>query len=438
MTALTAPRAASQLPAALATPQVRDLLAQCIHCGLCLPACPTYTVFHTEMDSPRGRIALVQAAADGRIPLAGAFQEHLDLCLGCRACETACPSGVQYGAILETARATLHEAHPPSRRERFVRWLGLRQMMPHPRRLRWLGRAMHLYQGLGLQALVRRSGVLPQRLRAMEALLPPLPAGYPDYRRPAPAIGIKRGEVAFLYGCIQDAFLAAVNAASVRVLQRNGYEVHFPAGQTCCGAAQLHVGEDDLARDLARRNVNVCLHRDYVAIISNAGGCGATLKQVDHLLADDPLFADRAKTFVAKLKDINEFLADHLHIPPTGRLDLRATYVDSCHLRHGQKVVRQPRQLLQAIPGVDLVELRQPDQCCGSAGVYNILQPDTAQQVLDAKLADVAGTRAQVVVTSNTGCQLQMIAGIRQAGLQAEVCHVVELLDRSYAQAGPP
>jgi glycolate oxidase iron-sulfur subunit len=280
---------------------------------------------------------------------------------------------------------------------------------------------------------MRRFKLVPAGLRRMEALLPPLPAAYPDYRQPAPAIGPKRGEVAFLYGCVQDAFLAGVNAACVRVLQRNGFEVHFPAAQTCCGAAQLHTGEDDLARDLARRNVNACLHRDYSAIISNAGGCGATLKQYDHLLADDPLFAQRAKQFVAKLKDIHEFLADHLHRPPNGRLDLRVTYVDSCHLRHGQKVVRQPRTLLQAIPGVTLVELRQPEMCCGSAGVYNILQPDTAGQVLDAKLADVRATGADVVATSNTGCQMQLLYGVRQAGLPVEVVHVVELLDRSYA-----
>jgi glycolate oxidase iron-sulfur subunit len=271
----------------------------------------------------------------------------------------------------------------------------------------------------------------------MEGLLPPLPPRYPDYRTPAPAIGAKRGEVAFLYGCVQDAFLAGVNAATVRVLQRNGYEVHFPAGQTCCGAAQLHIGEDKLARDLARQNVDACLARDYTAILSNAGGCGATLKQADHLLADDPAYAERAQQFVAKLQDINEFLAGHLHAPPTGRLDLRVTYVDSCHLRHAQKVVHQPRQLLQAIPGVELVELRQPDMCCGSAGVYNIVHPATANQVLDAKLADIGATAAQVVAVSNTGCHMQMLYGLRRAGLAAEVVHVVELLDRAYANGQP-
>lgn len=422
-------------PRGLNHPHIRDLMAQCIHCGLCLPACPTYAVFHTEMDSPRGRIALMQAAADGRIGLEGGFQTHIELCLGCRACETACPSGVQYGALLEAARATLAAEVQLGLVGRFAGWLGLRQLMPHPKRLRWLARALRLYQVSGLQQAVRGLNILPTRLRAMEGLLPPLPATYPDYRRPAPAVGQKRGEVALLTGCVQDAFLAGVNAATVRVLQRNGYEVHFPAGQTCCGAAQLHQGDQELAQDLARRNINACLGRDYTAIISNAGGCGATLKQVDHLLADDPLYAERAKTFVGKLQDISEFLVDHLHRPPTGRLDLRVTYADSCHLRHGQKVVRPPRQLIQAIPGVELVELRQPEMCCGSAGVYNIVQPETAGDVLNAKLADIAGTKAQVVVATNTGCHMQLLYGVRQAGLRAEVLHLVELLDRSYARA---
>jgi glycolate oxidase iron-sulfur subunit len=272
----------------------------------------------------------------------------------------------------------------------------------------------------------------------MESLLPSLPDSYPDYRQPAPALGEKRGEVAFLYGCVQDAFLSNVNAASVRVLQRNGYEVHFPQAQTCCGAAQLHSGEHDFAQQLARANIDACRGRDYVAIISNAGGCGATLKQYDHLLEADPLYGSWAKSFVAKLKDISEFLADHLHNPPSGRLNTRVTYVDSCHLRHGQKVVRQPRQLLKAIPGLEVVELKQPDMCCGSAGIYNLVQPATANQILDAKLRDVASTQATTIVTTNTGCHMQMLYGVRKANLRAEVVHLVELLDRSYFKGDTP
>jgi glycolate oxidase iron-sulfur subunit len=324
------------------------------------------------------------------------------------------------------------EQKPPGALERWLRWLALHQLLPHRQRLRGLARLLALAQRLGLTRLARQMRFLPANLRAMNDLLPPLVTDYPAYDQPAPALGEKRGEVAFLYGCVQDAFLSAVNAATVRVLQQNGYEVYFPRTQTCCGAAPLHIGERALARQLARQNLDAFAQRDYVAILNNAGGCGATLHDYAHLLEDDPGYAEKARHFVAKLQDVNQFLADHLHAPPTGALNLRVTYVDSCHLRHGQKVVRQPRQLLKSIPGVTLVELAQPDQCCGSAGVYNIIQPETAGEVLAAKMQDVVATGAQVVVTTNTGCQMQLIHGVKQAGIQAEVVHLVELLDRSY------
>ena len=420
----------------LTSPEFSKLLDQCVHCGLCLPACPTYAVLHTEMDSPRGRIQLMRAAAEGRIGVDGAFEEHIDLCLGCRACETACPSGVQYGRLLETARATMTEQRAVKPVEQGVRWLALRQMLPHRDRLRLMARFMRIYQATGLSRFVQKLNFLPPSLRAMEALLPPLSLRYPNYSRPAPALGEKRGVVAFLYGCVQDAFLTDVNTATVRVLQRNGYEVHFPQLQTCCGAAALHIGEEQLARDLAKQNIDAFGGQAYAAIITNAGGCGATLKEYDHLLADDPAYAAKARQFVAKLKDINEFLADHLHTPPTGKLNLRVTYVDSCHLRHAQKGVRQPRQLLKAIPGVTLIDLQKPDMCCGSAGVYNIMQAETAEQVLDAKMTDVAGTGANVIVTTNTGCHMQILRGVREKGLNAEVVHLVELLERSYRAEG--
>ncbi|HRW11348.1 MAG TPA: heterodisulfide reductase-related iron-sulfur binding cluster [Caldilineaceae bacterium] len=414
--------------------EYQSLLSQCVHCGLCLPACPTYRIFHTEMDGPRGRIQLMTAAAEGRIDLGGAFQEHLDLCLGCRACETACPSGVQYGLLLEGARQAMAEEQPQSRRERLVRWFALRQLLPHQGRLRLLARLLWVVQKLKLDTLAKGLGVIPPSMQGMVELLPPLKLNQVATDRAAPALGKKRGDVALLYGCVQDAFLSGVNAATVRVLQRNGYEVHFPKGQNCCGAAGLHMGEVDEAKRLARQNIDACADRDYVAVISNAGGCGATLKEYGHLLADDPAYAEKAQTFVAKLQDISEFLADHLHMPPTKPVARHVTYVESCHLRHGQRVIRQPRQLLNAIPGLTFTELQQPDRCCGSAGVYNITQPETANQVLDAKLADVQQTGADLVVTSNTGCHMQMIYGMRKAGSDAEVLHLVELLDRAYGE----
>lgn len=430
---------AASLPE-LTTPEFTALVRQCIHCGLCLQACPTYDVFGTEMDAPRGRIALMRAAAEGRIgaeALDDAFSRHINLCLSCLACQTACPSGVQYARLIETTRIALARRRRPGAIERIVRWAGLRQAMPRLGRLKLLGRLMWLYQISGLQRLVRRLDLLPGPLKAAEAILPPLVPRYRDYSRPAPALGEQRGEVAFFVGCIQEAFLASVNEATIRVLQRNGFAVHFPAGQTCCGAAQLHVGEEALARDLARKNIDAFLAADYAAIIVNAGGCGATLKdEYAALFHDDPVYAARARAFSAKVKDISEFLVENLREPPAGVVPTRVVYSDSCHLRHAQKIVKQPRALLRLIPGLELVELRQPDRCCGSAGVYNIIHWETADRVLAAKMADIAATGAQVIVTTNTGCHMQLIAGVRKAGLNAQVMHLVELLELSYQLQG--
>jgi glycolate oxidase iron-sulfur subunit len=419
----------------LRTEDYRAKLDQCIHCGLCLQACPTYAVFGTESEGPRGRIALMKAASAGRIDqdgFSGAFTEHLNSCLACRACETACPSGVQYGALIEPVRVVIERNRTPGVAERVLRWLGLRQLMPHVGRLKLIARLTWLYQRIGAQDVVRKLDFLPGALKAMEAIVPPIDLNYRDYRVPAPAIGERRGRVAFFTGCVQEAFLAPVNEATIRVLQRNGYEVVFPIMQTCCGAAQLHSGEDALARDLARRNIDAFLAEDVDAIVTNAGGCGVSLKEYPHLLHDDPDYQTRVQAFTAKVKDINEFLADHLHAPPKGEVHVRATYVDSCHLRHGQKVVKQPRELLRRIPGLQLVELSQPDRCCGSAGIYNITNADTAGQVLDAKMADIAATGANLVVTTNTGCHMQLIAGVRQARLPVQVMHLIEVLDLSY------
>jgi len=423
----------------LQTPEYTRMLAQCIHCGLCLSACPTYAVFGTEMDSPRGRIALMRAAAEGRIEpedFRGVFARHIQLCLACRACETACPSGVKYGRLVEVARLVVERNRRPSVGERALRWLGTRLAMPRLGLLKGMARLLWLYQKIGLQSLVRRLDFLPRSLKAMESILPPLTLQFTDHKRPATALGQARGQLLFFTGCIQEAFLSSVNQATLRVLQRNGYTVHVPAAQTCCGAAHIHLGDLELARQLARRNIDAFLNGggQYEAIICNAGGCGVALKEYGHLLADDPVYAARAAEFAAKVRDVSEFLVDHLHRPPRGQVQARATYADSCHLRHGQKVIKQPRQLLKGIPGLELVELQAPDRCCGSAGVYNIAEADTASQVLDAKMADIAATGAELIVTSNTGCHLQLMAGVRRAGLAAKVMHVVEVLDLSYAR----
>ena len=427
-------------PEALNSPEYKQMLQQCIHCGLCLQACPTYTVFGTESDAPRGRIALMRAVSDGRIAMEGPFEAHIDLCLGCRACETACPSGVQYGSLVEAARISLESTRRHGLLERVIRWLALRQMLPHLNRLKWIARFGRLYQMSGLQRLVRSLNILPERLKLMEGMLPVLPARYPDYRRPAPAIGVKHGAVAFFHGCVQEAFLARVNAATVRVLQRNGFDVHVPRSQTCCGAAQLHLGELEQARQLARRNIDAFEEMEkhagrLDAIINNAGGCGATLKEYAHLLRGDPDYTEKARQFVDRIKDISEFLAGHLNAIPSGEVHARVTYADSCHLRHAQKVVRQPRDLLKAIPGLDLVELKRADHCCGSAGVYNLLQVESANAVLDRKMADIAATGAEFIVASNTGCYFQYLYGTQRAHSKARVVHLVELLDQSYRDA---
>jgi glycolate oxidase iron-sulfur subunit len=422
----------------LSDPEFKNKLAQCVHCGMCLQVCSTYAVLGTETAAPRGRLALMRALAESRLDLAimgSEVREHLDLCLTCQACQTACPSGVQYGRLVTAARQALE---PPrlSLGERLVRWIALRQVMPHLDRLKVLARGLRVYQATGLERLVRAplvQRILPGSLRAMTAILPPIVTRYRDYRGPAPAFGQQRGRVAFFVGCIQEAFLAPVNEATIRVLQRNGYEVHFPQGQTCCGAAQLHVGERELARDLARRNIDAFLAEPYLAIINNAGGCGATLKEeYEELFAEDPLYAERARQLAESVMDVSEFLAVNLHVPPRGEVRAVATYADSCHLRHVQKVVRQPRDLLQQVPGLRLIELKQPDRCCGSAGIYNIVHSATADAILDLKMEDIAATGAELIVTSNTGCYMQLQAGVRRAGLKARIVNVAQVLDMSY------
>lgn len=420
---------------AFASPRFKQLLDQCVHCGLCLPACPTYAVFNTEMDNPRGRIALMRAASNGRIGLNGAFREHMDRCLVCRACEPACPSGVHYGELVHSARIAVEKQRATGAVGRIVQKFALQELMPYPHRLRFMVWWLRLYQAMGLQPRMER--VLSGKLGEIHALLPRLPERHPDYGETAPAIGIQRGTVAMFTGCIQDAFLTDVNAATIRVLQYNGIRVIFPAVQTCCGAAQLHIGENALARELARKNIDAFepLYDKIDAIINNAGGCGASLKEYAKLLHDDPAYASRSLEFSARVKDIAEYLAEHLVVPPRGKIKARVTYVDSCHLRNAQRIVRQPRQLLGSIPGVEIMELAHPDHCCGSAGVYNIMQSGIANALLDSKMKDISETGADTIVVTNTGCHLQLLKEVRNKGYAARVVHVVQLLDESYLRS---
>ncbi len=426
------------IPTALDTPEYRRLLQQCVHCGMCLSACPTYAVFGTEMDSPRGRITLMRAAAGGslsRTDLLGEFSRHVNLCLACLACQTACPSGVQYARLLEGAQQAIAQHHRPGLLERLVKWFGLGQLMPHVGRLRLVSTLLWFYEHLGLQWLVRKMNLLPQPLHNMEAILPPLTLRRHQDAQVAGALGPSRARVAFFHGCIQDAMLNSVNLATIKVLQRNGCEVVIPRGQTCCGAAHVHNGDLAGARALARRNIDAFEAVDCDFIICNAGGCGLSLKEIPELLQDDPVYAVRAAAFARRVMDFSEYLAAHFHHPPTGAVPARAVYAESCHLRHGQKIIDPPRALLHAIPGLELMELNQPDRCCGSAGVYNIVQPDVANAVLDAKMADIAAHNPTLVISSNAGCHMQLWAGLQRAGLTGRVLHVAEVLELSYRVA---
>jgi glycolate oxidase iron-sulfur subunit len=373
----------------------------------------------------------VRAAAEGRIEPNARFGEHIYLCLMCRACETACPSGVQFGRIAEAAREVLGPPGGPL--ARLLARLAFTQLFPYPRRLRLAARLLRLYQRSGLQWLARR--LLPRRLREMDAMLPPVPRKFfaPE-ADVLPAIGPRRARVALLSGCVMSTMFADINDATVRVLRRNGCEVVTPRAQVCCGALNVHNGESHAARQMARRNVRSFLDAGVDAVIVNAAGCGAAMKEYGHLLRDDPSYAEPATRMATLVKDASEFLVELGLLPPAGRVEMTITYQDPCHLAHGQKVRKPPRQLLAAIPGLRLLEMDGSDRCCGSAGIYNITQPQMSAQVLEEKMAAVARTGAQAIVAPNPGCMLQLRAGGLRYGPALPVFHLIDLLDRAYEE----
>jgi Fe-S oxidoreductase len=407
-------------------------LYQCVHCGLCLNQCPTYRALRLEPESPRGRIHLVKAAADGRIELNDRFKEHLYLCLLCRACETACPSGVHYGHIAETAREQL--GPPGSPRMRTALNFAFTQLFPHPKRLRVLAGVLRLYQQTGLQRLIRP--LLPKKLREMESMLPLIPERFfQPTANILPAIGKRRAKVAMLNGCVMPLLFGDVNEATVRVLRRNGCEIVFPQAQTCCGALNTHNGESVAAKAMARKNIDAFLGAGVDAVIVNAAGCGAAMKEYGHLLRDDSVHAERAKQFSSLVRDAGQFLGDLGLVGTLAPLNMTVTYQDPCHLVHGQRVRSQPRNLLQAIPGLKLKEMDGSDRCCGSAGIYNITHPGMSQHLLKEKMQSVASTEADSVVAPNPGCMLQLRYGSREYGPDVKVYHLMELLERAYDAA---
>ncbi len=415
-------------------PPEKGLLADCVHCGFCLPACPTYALWGEEMDSPRGRIYMMERASVGRAPLDQQFRIHMDNCLGCMACMTACPSGVQYSKLIEDTRGQVERNIPRPVGDSLFRRL-LFATFPHPRRLKLLAIPMFLYQRSGLQWLVRRLGVaklLPKRLRAMEELLPPVPARFGRRVSGQLAAGKPRLRVGMLTGCVQSVFFPHVNEATVRVLAAEGCEVVVPEAQGCCGALMVHSGLEKRAAEMARRMIAAFERADVDTVVINAAGCGSTMKEYAHLLRDDPEWAVRARAFSAKCKDVAEVLAE---LPPLALrqpLQMRVAYHDACHLRHAQGVFREPRQLLASIPGIDVREVAESSMCCGSAGVYNLLHPEPAGELGDRKTGHLLAAGAEAVVSANPGCLLQLMSGLRRRGeATMPAFHLVELLDAS-------
>jgi glycolate oxidase iron-sulfur subunit len=417
----------------LAAGIAHDQLLRCVHCGICTSSCPTYLETGDENDGPRGRIQLIQLVADGRTALTDRMVRHLELCLDCRACESVCPSGVQYGRLIEPFRQAIHEndSRAENRSDFFRRFM--LDVFPYSDRLRRMLRPMRLMQRVGILAAIERLGllkVLPGRLGRLAHLLP-----QPSRRRPRlpkflPAVGRRRARVAFFVGCVADAMFRNVHWATVRVLQQNGCDVFVPPGQGCCGAIHLHNHETDGARRLADANLRAFELDRYDAILVNHGGCGAMLKEYGFHWHDG-LQPHRAR-FAEKVKDVHEFLDSLSVVPFGGRIETVATYHDSCHLAHAQRVVSAPRRLLAKIPGLELRELPEAGICCGAAGTYNLSEPEMSDRLSRRKLENIVRTGARVVLTANAGCHLQIEREVRQATLPLRVMHPMELMDLSY------
>ncbi|MHB1023905.1 MAG: (Fe-S)-binding protein [Acidobacteriaceae bacterium] len=416
-------------------PPDNTLIKDCVHCGFCLSACPTYVLWGEEMDSPRGRIYMMKKAANGEATLNARFAEHMDNCLGCLACMTVCPSGVQYEKLIEAARVQVERHVPRPMTESLFRRM-LFETFPHAERMRWLSLPLLVYQRTGLQSLVRASGVLkllPARLQAMEALLPRVPTSlFQKMPAQVAAQTTQRRRVGMLTGCVQQVFFSHVNAATMRVLAAEGCEVIIPPHQECCGALMVHTGLEEESLVLARKMIAAFEAANVDTIVINAAGCGSTMKQYGHLLRDDPEWAARAAAFSAKCKDIAEILCELEPVAPRHPLPMRVAYHDACHLQHAQGVHREPRHLLHGIPEMEIAEIPEASLCCGSAGVYNLVNPEPANELGDRKVKNLMTTQAQAVISANPGCLLQIMSGLRRNGhAEMPAFHMVELLDAS-------
>jgi glycolate oxidase iron-sulfur subunit len=411
-------------------PPSRELLDDCVHCGFCLPTCPTYQLWGEEMDSPRGRIYLMDLAEKGEIGLEGPFTEHIDACLGCMACVTACPSGVQYDRLLESVRPQIERNVRRARSDRLFR-SAIFALFPYRRRLRAAAVPGALYQRLRrLPFVAKLASRLPGRLAAMESLLPPVSLKEAFARLPefTPAVGERRGRVALLSGCVQDVFFHHVNTATVRVLAAEGYDVHVPRDQRCCGALELHSGREDAALARAKREIARFERLDVDHVVTNVAGCGSSMKEYAHLLADDPRWKERAAAFSARVRDVHEVLAAAEPRARRHPVRARVAYHDACHLGHAQKVRAEPRAVLGGIPDVTLLDLPEAALCCGSAGIYNLVAPEAAAELGARKAANIRSVEPDVIVTANPGCLLQIG---RHLGADIPLLHPVQLLDAS-------
>ncbi len=405
-----------------------------MHCGLCLNACPTYRELGLEMDSPRGRVYQMVQVANGA-PITPSYMEHIGLCLACRGCESACPSGVRYGRMVEDARAQIEAQTHRGWFARQVRRISF-GMLQSRAAMTFAGTLLYLYEASRMKSLVRAMGFLNLlgRLGDLEQLAPSAdpPFFFSQAGRTFPPHGPRRKRVAFLSGCIANVAFARLNEATVRVLQRNGCEVVVPKDQGCCGALHVHSGLPEDARKLARRNIDAVLEGGFDAVITNAAGCGSTLKEYGELLEGDPQYAAKALKFSVLMRDVTEFLASQELNPRMGTVDATVTYQDSCHLAHGQRIRTAPRKLLAAVPGLKFMEMPGADICCGSAGIYNVVQNEMSTALLASKMESVNATHAAIVATANPGCMLQLQAGVRLHGSNQKVMHVVEILDMAY------
>jgi len=413
-----------------------DIIQDCVHCGFCLSACPTYLETGNELDSPRGRIYLMKSAIEGKIPMGGSLVKHLDMCLGCIACEPACPSGVQYSKLIESARSQIERRHSRPPLDSLFRTL-IFSIFPYPNRLKILLPFLYLYQKSGLKHLTESSGMLrklSKNLSKMDEILPEINFSslFSSELKSYKPKGDKHLRVALLTGCVQRVLFPQTNEATIRVLTQNGCEVVIPKEQGCCGALSLHSGRLSEARNFARSNIDVFERFDVDAIIVNSAGCSSAMKEYGYHLKDEPQYAERAENFSKKTKDIMEFLSEIGLRGELKDIKCRVTYQDACHIAHAQRIKSQPRNIIKQIPGVDFVELPESELCCGSAGIYNMVEPEMSGRLLERKIKNLKETNAEILVAGNPGCLFQIQMGIKKHGLNIKTAHPVELLDWSY------